>query len=506
MTDPQDQLQQRRAWTKDGARPEKVAARHARGGRTARENLDDLLDPGSWVEYGGLASAAQEKRLSQPDLMAKSPADGLIAGIGKVGGRGCAVLSYDYLVMAGTQGIRGHHKSDRLLGLVQKLALPAVVFAEGGGGRPTDTDYPVVSALDVRTFALWARLSGVVPRIAVVAGRCFAGNAVIAGCSDILVATRDSTMGVAGPAMIAGAGLGEYRAEEIGPADVMAGNGVVDILVDDEADAVRTVKHLLGLFAGSAPSAGAADQRILRTILPERERSAYDVRPIIDTLADLESVIYLREAFAPEMVTALGRIDGRPVGFVANQTLHMAGAITADAGDKAARFVQLCDAFGIPLVSLVDTPGIMAGPEAERTAILRHASRLLVATARMSVPLVGVVLRRGYGLGAQAMLGGSTKEPLSTVAWPSAHMGPMGLEGAVRLAMGKQLDAIADPRERSQRLTEATQAYREHVTAFNVARVFEIDDVIDPPETRALISSLLAVAPTSPSGRVIDAW
>jgi acetyl-CoA carboxylase carboxyltransferase component len=311
---------------------------------------------------------------------------------------------------------------------------------------------------------------------------------------------------VAGPAMVAGAGLGQYRPEQLGPSDVMSGNGVIDVLVEDEAQAVAMTKHLLGLFAGPVETIAAADQQALRTALPERERTAYDVRPIITTLADTGSVVFLREAFAPEMVTALGRIEGRTVGILANQTLHMAGAITADAGDKAARFVQLCDAFGIPIVSLVDTPGIMAGPEAEATGILRHASRLLVATARMSVPLIGVVLRRGYGLGAQAMLGGSTHEPVMTVAWPSAHMGPMGLEGAVRLAMGKELDAIADPHLRETRIREATDAYRQHVGALNVARVFEIDDVIDPAQTRGLIARMLTVTPTSPSGRVVDCW
>jgi methylmalonyl-CoA carboxyltransferase 12S subunit len=506
VSDPLDELLSRRALTDDAARAEQVRSRHARGGRTARENIEALLDPGSFVEYGRLATAAQEKRLSIEELRRRTPADGLIGGIGRIDGRACAVLSYDYLVMAGTQGIRGHHKSDRLLGLIEELRLPVVFFAEGGGGRPTDSDYPVVSALDVRTFALWAGLSGVVPRIAIVAGRCFAGNAVIAGSSDILIATRDSTMGVAGPAMVSGAGLGDYPPEQIGPATVMTANGVIDVLVDDEAEAVRVAMQLTGLFAGAVPGGVAADQSLLGDMLPEREREAYDVRPIITTLADADSVVFLRERFAPEMVTALARIDGRPVGILANQTLHMAGSLTAVAGDKSARFVQLCDAFGIPLVSLVDTPGIMAGPEAEAGAVLRHASRLLVATARMTVPLIGIVLRRGYGLGAQAMLGGSTKEPVMTVAWPSAHMGPMGLEGAVRLAMAKQLDAIADPQERQTRIREATAVYREHVTAFNAARVFEIDDVIDPAETRALIAKVFASAPARASGRVVDTW
>ncbi len=499
-----DELGRRRALTEDGARAEKVAARHARGGRTARENLADLLDPGSLVEYGRLATAAQAQRLDPEALRAASPADGLIAGVGEVAGRPCAVLSYDYLVMAGTQGIRGHHKSDRLLGVVERLGIPAVLFAEGGGGRPSDTDYPVASALDVRTFALRARLSGVVPRIAVVAGRCFAGNAILAGSADVLIATRDATLGVAGPAMIAGAGLGEYRAEQIGPAPLLAADGVVDVLVDDEVQAVGVVKHLLGLLDGRVDGE-QQDQTVLRDVLPERERSPYDVRPIIETLADTGSVLFLRPDFAPELVTALGAIEGRTVGFLANQTLHMAGSLTAAAGDKAARFVQFCDSFGIPLVSLVDTPGIMAGPEAERTAILRRASRLLVATGRMTVPLIGVVLRRGYGLGAQAMLGGSTHEPLLTVAWPGAHMGPMGLEGAVRLAMGKQLDALPQA-EREQRVQELTAAYREHVDALNVAAHFEIDDVIDPAGTRSTIAAALSAASWRPSGRPVDTW
>lgn len=503
--DPLAELNRRRALADDAARPDRVTRRHASGGRTARENLADLLDPGSFVEYGRLATAAQEKRMGVADLMAASPADGLIAGLGTVAGRRCAVLSYDYMVMAGTQGIRGHHKSDRLLGLIERLQIPAVFFAEGGGGRPSDTDYPVVSALDVRTFALWARLSGQVPRIAIVAGRCFAGNAIIAGSSDVLIATRTSTIGVAGPAMIAGAGLGEYRAEQIGPADVMTRNGVIDVLVEDEAEAVAVAKKLLGLLTCAHSEWDTADQTPLRTSLPERERSPYDVRPIIETLADAGSVVFLREGFAPELVTALAGIEGETVGFLANQTLHMAGSVTAAAGDKAARFVQLCDAFGIPVVSLVDTPGIMAGPEAEATGIVRHASRLLIATARMSVPMVGVVLRRGYGLGAQAMLGGSTHEPVVTVAWPSAHMGPMGLEGAVRLAMGKELDPLA-PAERDQRVRELTAAYREHVTALNAARVFEIDDVIDPADTRSVIAQALAGTSSSGSRRPIDTW
>ena len=511
-----EELRRRRALTEDSARPEKVARRHAAGGRTARENIADLVDDGSFVEYGRFATAAQEQRRSVDELIRTTPADGLVGGTATVnrdlfGDRaGCGVLSYDYLVMAGTQGMRGHHKSDRLIGLLERLRLPAVFFAEGGGGRPGDTDYPLVSALDVDSFALWARLSGVVPRVAVVAGRCFAGNAVIAGCSDLIVATRNSNLGMAGPAMIAGGGLGHFEPEEIGPIGVQTRNGVVDVEVADEAEAVRVTKTLVGYFQGRLTEWTAPDQTLLRATLPERERQAFDVRPVVSTLADEGTVTFLREKFAPELVTALGRIEGRTVGFVANQSLHMAGAITSDAADKAARFLQLCDSFGFPVVSLVDTPGMMVGPDAEATGLVRHSSRLLVAGARLQVPLVGVVVRRGYGLGAQAMLGGSTHQPLLTIAWPDAHLGPMGLEGAVRLAMRNELDAIEDAAERERTVQELTAAYRDHAKALNAARMFEIDDVVDPADTRALVAATLAAAAGQTgirgSGRPVDTW
>ena len=368
------------------------------------------------------------------------------------------------------------------------MRLPTVFFAEGGGGRPGDTDFPVVSALDVRAFALWAGLSGIVPRIAVVAGRCFAGNAVIAGCADLIVATENISLGMGGPAMIEGGGLGVVDADEIGPIEMQTANGVVDVAVADEAEATAVTKKLLAFFQGSTAPGPEPDQARLRGLVPERERRAYAVAPIIETIADEGSAVFLRERFAPEMVTALARIEGRPVGFIANDTRHMAGAITSDGADKAARFLQLCDAYGIPVVSLVDTPGIMVGPEAEATGLVRHASRLLVAGAALRVPLIAVILRRGYGLGAQAMVGGSLHEPLLTVAWPSAHLGPMGLEGAVRLGMRKDLEAIADEAEREQRVRDLTAMAERNARALNAATLFELDDVIDPAETRSLIA------------------
>jgi acetyl-CoA carboxylase carboxyltransferase component len=510
------ELLARRALSEDAGRPEAVERRHAAGGRTARENLADLVDPGSFVEYGRYAIAAQRGRREVQDLIERTPADGLIGGTARVNGEllgperaACAVLSYDYTVLAGTQGAVGHRKKDRLFELIERMRLPTVFYAEGGGGRPGDTDYPVVSALDTRAFALWARLSGLVPRIAVVAGRCFAGNAVIAGCSDLIVATEGSSLGMGGPAMIEGGGLGRVAPDEVGPAAVQAGNGVVDVLVADEAEATAVTKRLLGYFQGETAPGPAADQTLLREAIPERRRRAYDVRPIVSTLADEGSATFLRERFAPELVTALGRIEGRPVGFLANDSRHVAGAITSDASDKAARLLALCDAFGLPVVSLVDTPGFMVGPEAEATGLVRHASRLLVGGAALRVPLVAVILRRGYGLGAQAMTGGSLHEPLLTVAWPGAHLGPMGLEGAVRLALRKELEAIADEGEREQRVRDLTAAAEENARALNAAALFELDDVVDPAETRGLIAATLAAAgPAEPGGRrgIVDTW
>ncbi len=500
------ELLRREALTRDEARPDAVGKRHEAGGRTARENLDDLVDPGSFVEYGRFAIAAQRGRRELDELIARTPADGLIGGTARVNGglfgerAACAVLSYDYTVLAGTQGALGHRKKDRLFELIERMRLPVVLFAEGGGGRPGDTDYPVVSALDTRAFALWSRLTGVVPRIAVVAGRCFAGNAVLAGSSDLIVATDNVSLGMGGPAMIEGGGLGRVDPDEVGPLAMQERNGVVDLAVADEQAAVAATKRLLGYFQGATAPGEEPDQEGLREIVPERERRAYPVGPVIETLADAGSVTFLRERFAPEMVTALGRIEGRPLGFLANDSMHAAGAITAAASEKAADFIALCDSFGLPLVSLVDTPGFMVGPEAEATGLVRSAGRMLNGGATLSVPLIAVILRRGYGLGAQAMAGGSLHEPLLTVAWPMAHLGPMGLEGAVRLALRKELEAIEDEEEREQRVRDLTAQATENAKALNAATLFELDDVIDPARTRSLISATLAAARLSTPG------
>ncbi|QWC85494.1 biotin carboxylase [Nocardioidaceae bacterium] len=506
----------RRALTEDSARPDAVDRLHAKGLRSAREQVAALVDPGSFVEYGRFVTAAQETHRGEDDLLDRTVADGIVGGLATVDGRQVGVLSYDYLVMAGTQGMRGHVKTDRLLDVIERLELPCVFFAAGGGGRPGDVDMPLVSALDVTTFARWARLSGRVPRVAVVDGPCFAGNAVVAGCADLVVATPNASLGMGGPAMIAGGGLGEVATGEVGPLEVMTANGVVDVACDPD-DAAAVAAELLGLLAdpGGASSGPwtATDQTVLRDLVPEGERLAYDPLPIVETLLDEDSVVVLRPDFAPELVTALGRLEGRTVGVLATDSRHTAGAITADAGDKGARFMQLCDAYGIAVVSLVDTPGMMVGPDAERTGLVRHTSRLLVAGAQLTVPLVGVVLRRAYGLGAQAMLGGSTHEPLMTLAWPGAHLGAMGLEGAVRLSRRRELDALAQEQgenAREARVAELVAEAEHRARALNVARYVEIDDVIDPAETRGVIARLLDAAARDgrlrPSRRAVDTW
>jgi acetyl-CoA carboxylase carboxyltransferase component len=496
------------ALTKDSARPQAMARRHTNGGRSARENLADLVDHGSWVEYGALAVAAQRSRRTLDDLRANTPADGLITGHGQVDGSPVAVLAYDYTVLAGTQGVFNHKKSDRLLELAERWGWPVVLFAEGGGGRPGDVDWPIVAGLDCTTFARYAALSGRVPRIGIVHGRCFAGNAALLGCSDVIVATRHASIGMGGPAMIEGGGLGRVDADEVGPAALMAGNGVIDVLVDDEAAAVRLARQLLGCLGGQMTSGHrAADQRVLRHAVPLNRNAAYDVRTIIHTLSDADSVLELRHDFGVGVVTALARIGGRAVAVMASNVHHLGGALDAPACAKLARFMQLADACDLPLVTLVDTPGFMVGPASEATAMVRHASRVFIAGAALRVPVFAVMLRRGYGLGAMAMAGGHFHAPVATASWPSGEFGAMGLEGSVRLGFRKELEAAGGGRDAlfKRLLDEAIARGR----ASEMASHLEIDDVIDPAATRDWLARGLAAAaarPLPPRRAVVDAW
>ncbi|HEX4093123.1 MAG TPA: carboxyl transferase domain-containing protein [Trebonia sp.] len=484
----------RHRYTLDQARPEALARRRAGGRRTARENIADLVDDGSFIEYGALAVAAQRTSRPLQELIERTPADGLVLGTAAIGGVPAAVLAYDYTVLAGTQGAKNHAKSDRLLRLAARSRLPVVLFGEGGGGRGVDTDGMVVTGLDSETFWLISRLAGEVPLIGVVSGFCFAGNAALIAACDVVIATEGSSLGMGGPAMIDGGGLGVYAPEEVGPMEVQTANGVVDVLVEDETAAVAAAQRALSLLAGQRIPGPAADQRIQRRLVPADRLRGYDVHPIIETLLDEGSGIELRRDYGRAMVTVLGRIDGRPVGLLANNPRRLGGAIDVDAADKAARFLRLCDARRLPVVSLCDTPGFMVGPDSEKQAAVRHFGELFTAAAKLSVPQLTVVLRKGYGLGAMAMAGGFLRASALTVAWPTGELGGMGLEGMVRLGHRRELEAIADPAERERRFAERVAQLYERGKALNVASLFELDDVIDPADTRAIIATALSQA------------
>jgi acetyl-CoA carboxylase carboxyltransferase component/biotin carboxyl carrier protein len=500
--------------TLDAARPETVARRRKSGQRTARENIEDLVDPGTFVEYGPLVVAARRRRNSLEELIATTPADGMVMGLAQINGERfgedrarAAVLSYDYTVLAGTQGAQNHFKLDRMSELIARWRLPTVFFTEGGGGRPGDTE----GGGFTRGFEFWGKLSGAVPLVGVNSGRCFAGNAAILGCCDVIIATRDSALGMGGPAMVEGGGLGVFRPEEIGPIKVMQANGTIDVLVEDEAEAVAVARKYLGYFQGPLGEWTCADQRLLRRAIPENRLRAYDVRKLIELIADEGSVLELRPKFGLAMVTALIRVEGRPMGLFANNPMHLGGAIDSDASDKAARFLQLCEAFDLPVVSLSDTPGNMVGPEAEKTGLIRHCSRLFVIGANLTVPIFSVILRKSYGLGAIAMTGGSYQAAMFCVAWPTGEFGGMGLEGSVKLGYRNELAAIADPTARKARFDEMVAAAYARGKALSQASHPALDDVVDPADTRRWIVAGLKSMPPAPlrTGKKlswIDSW
>jgi acetyl-CoA carboxylase carboxyltransferase component len=502
----------------DKQRPEAVARRRKTNQRTVRENIKDLCD-GHFMEYGALAVAAQRQRRTMEDLTSKTPADAVVAGIGQVNGSlfgedkaRCMIIAYDYTVLAGTQGFFGHKKKDRMLRLAHEQRLPVVLFAEGGGGRPGDVDADgvVVAGLDVATFAMFAKLSGKVPLVGIVSGRCFAGNAVLLGCCDVIIAAQNANIGMAGPVMIEGGGLGAFKPEDIGPMNVQTNNGVVDIAVADDAEAVTVAKKYLSYFQGAISQWEVADQRPLRSMILEQRRYVYDVRAIIKTIADTDSFLELRPKFGPGMITGLIRIEGKPFGVIANNCQHQAGAIEAEGADKAARLMQLCNAHGLPMVSLVDTPGFMVGPEIERRAQVRHICRMFVVGSHLAVPFFTVFLRRGYGLGAQAMAKGGFHEPFFAVAWPTGEFGGMGLEGFVRVGFKKELEAVKDPQEREALYEKLLALLYERGKAINMASYLEIDAVIDPADTRRWIMEGLKAVPAERTERTghdfVDTW
>ena len=521
-------VHERHAVLEDDARPDAVAARHAAGQRMARANVYDLCDPGTFVEYGGLGLPTGMDR-PRAEVIRRYPTDGMITGVGAINGAQfgdpasrCAVLAYDYTVLAGTQGGVNHRKTDRLLEVAHQWKLPVVLFTEGGGGRAgqrrasrNSAGEPILSQVggpgDTPTWQRLGALSGLVPLVGINSGFSFAGNAALLGCCDVIIATANSSIGMGGPALIEGGGLGVFRPEEIGPMSVQTANGVVDVAVADEAEAVQAAKQYLSYFQGSLTQWDAADQRLLRHAIPENRLRIYDVRKVIETLADTGSVLELRRHFGLGMITAFIRIEGRPIGVIANNPEFLAGAVDSDGADKAARFMKLCDAFDIPVLSLCDTPGIMVGPEAERTALVRHAARMFVVGGNLSVPLVAVVLRKAYGLGVMTMTAAAFKSTAMIVSWPTGEFGGMGLEGSVKLGSRAELAAIEDPQERARRYEQLVAAAYENGKAIHHGESFGVDDVIDPADTRSIVSSMFASfrPPTPRDGKKrpsVDPW
>ena len=503
---------------KDHRRKNAVEKRHEKGQRTARENIADLIENGNFVEYGPLVIAPQRKRRSIEDLILNTPADGMVGGLAEINSdlfesdeTQCVVISYDYSVLAGTQGGQNHRKKDRLFEIAKKWKLPVIFFTEGGGGRPGDTDGLQVAGLDCLAFGLWADLSGHVPLVGITSGFCFAGNAAILGCCDVIIATEGANIGMGGPAMIEGGGLGTYHPSEVGPVEIQKANGVVDIVVQDEREAVQVAKKYLSYFQGETSDWDVQDQRTLRHLVPENRLRAYDIRKVINVLFDIDSVLELRKDFGIGIITSLVRIEGKPIGVIANNPNHLGGAIDADAADKASRFMQLCDSYDLPIISLCDTPGFMVGPEAEKTALVRHVSRMFVNARSVSVPTGTIVLRKAYGLGAQAMASGGFKFPMFTISWPTGEFGGMGLEGAVKLGYKKELEAIDNPQEREAAYQKLVDRMYQVGKGLSMADHFEIDDVIDPQDSRQWITAALSAAgpPAKRTGKkrpMIDTW
>jgi acetyl-CoA carboxylase carboxyltransferase component len=498
-TDPYARLQDRLAKTADEARPDAVAKRRARNGRTARENLADLTDGTAFSEYGQLAVAAQRTRRDGDALLAETAADAVITAIGPVNSglfgtadSQTALIINDYTVLAGTQGYFHHRKIDRLLGLAAEGGLPVLMYTEGGGGRPGDTDVLVsMAGLNVPTFHRWAALAGKVPRIAVNHGYCFAGNAALFGAADLRIATEASCIGMAGPAMIEGGGLGSWKPQDIGPVSVHRKNGVVDIVVADEAEATAMAKRVLACVQGPLSDWQSYDQTELSALMPTNRRYAFDVRKILHHVFDIGSFVETRSDMGRAIVTGLARIRGLAVAVLASDCRHLGGAIDGESATKAAALYQLAERWRLPVVSFIDTPGFMVGPDSEAEGAPRLMSDLFIAGAALTQPIVAVFLRRAYGLGAMAMTGGSFEVPRYAVSWPQGEFGAMGLEGAVQLGFRQELAEAPDEATRQALFDLLLADMYDKGRATEAASYLEIDAVIQPEETRAAISSAL---------------
>jgi acetyl-CoA carboxylase carboxyltransferase component len=498
-----DELHEARAKAYDAARPEVVEKIHARGRLTARERIDAVLDPGSFVETGVLAGGEDE------------PAGGLVGGFGTLYGKPIAISSYDYSVWGGTQTAVNHSKIDRIMDLSFRHRWPFVCFADGGGARAQGLAGrgwgQAGMSNTLGTFDGLATLSGWVPIVSVVSGRSFAGNASIAGFSDVVFATKGSAIGMGGPPLVEAALGLKVTPEELAPSEMHEKSGGIDLLIEDDEQGAELVRRYLAYFLiEQTEGVVSPTHETIRSIVPDNRRGVYDMRKVIHALADADSVFELRPNWAISAITALARLGGYPIAIIANQPRSpIAGAIDADAADKLARFIQLADAFDIPILSLMDNPGFMLGPKAEQGGIARHHARPLLAQVNRTVPLFLVHIRKAYGLGPMAM--GSMQQPTDLrLAWPTVEAGGMALEGAAALIQRKEIAAAGGQQEAREMRDELAAKMRERSLALNAARSYSYDEVIDPAETRDRVIRMLSFIPKPPARErrkhYIDSW
>ncbi len=494
------ELEAARTSVRDEGRPAAVAKQHGRDRLTARERIAALTDEGSFFELGDLVKAVAETEFNTG---LDAPADGVVVGSTKIDGRHAIVSAHDFTVFGGSTGIVGAQKTNRGITLATERGVPLVFLLEGGGHRIQDGQDSRHFSRTTGVFELLARQSGWAPLVTGMMGMGFAGPTNYASLADFVVMIRDqSTMGMAGPALVK-AGTGEeIEHQALGGAKIQADKyGLADLAVADEGELFSAIKRFLSYFpsncreplpvtAAREPAADAAEE--LLDIVPANMRKPYDVRRVIEIVADPESTFELKPTYAPNIITSLARLDGRPVGFIANQPMRMAGMFDAKACEKAARFIGLCDAFGLPLVFLVDVPGFAIGSGAEASGLGRRSGRVFFELGHATVPRISIVLRKGYGAGYFAMAGGRSFDADACVAWPTAEICAMSVEGAVDVAYRRDYEAADDPAVRRQELIDT---FKSQLGSLRAAEHFGIDNVIDPRETRGFLIHTLAGCP-----------
>ncbi len=505
--DARSVVEQARAAGLDGARTERVARQHALGKLTARERVALLADAGTFTELGGLVDPTRDTAF---DGVVDAPGDGVVVGTARVDGRPVAVASFDFMAAGGSNGAAGSLKMGRLAQIALDEGVPLVMVLDGGGHRLQEGLDSWHFAWGFELFEAMVGLSGWVPMVAVMAGPDFGGPTNFAALSDFVVMVRGiSAMGIAGPALVRAATGEEVTKEELGGADVQTRRGVADLAVDSEEEAVDAVRVFLSFLPSNsaepplwAPQADASpESALIDTLVPANTRLAYDVRPVVAALADEHSVFELRPTHARNAVTSLGRLGGRPVGFVANQAGHLGGALDSAACEKIAHFVSVCDAFGLALVYLIDVPGFLGGTAAEEAQLGRRSGRMLFELGQATVPRVSVVLRKGYGAGYIAMCGGRSFSADLALAWPTAEISATSVDGALDIAYRRDIAAAADPAARRE---ELRHAFQRHITPLAAGRGFGVDDVVVPSSTRALLIDALRRKPVRHTRRRPD--